>query len=98
MPISIVYLYIGRRVRLNLRPVLLILSRLKEWVMLDVYLIGLGIAAIKMQDYASVFLGNGLIAFITMTVISLLILIHLNVEQLWQLFYPKKSKLMTLML
>ncbi|AFH92068.1 TPA: membrane integrity lipid transport subunit YebS [Providencia stuartii] len=92
LPISIVYLYIGRRVRLNLRPVLLILSRLKEWVMLDVYLIGLGIAAIKMQDYASVFLGNGLIAFITMTVISLLILIHLNVEQLWQLFYPKKEQ------
>ncbi|WP_140187260.1 membrane integrity lipid transport subunit YebS [Providencia stuartii] len=90
LPIFIIYLYLGKRLRLNLRPILLVLSRLKEWVMLDVYLIGLGIAAIKMQDYATVFLGHGFIAFITMTFISLLILIHLNVEQLWRLFYPKQ--------
>lgn len=95
LPISIVYLYLGnlgKCCRLNLRPVLLVLGRLKEWVMLDVYLIGLGIAAIKMQDYASVVLGNGFIAFITMTFISLLILIHLNVEQLWRFFYPKPDQ------
>ncbi|MEX9542426.1 paraquat-inducible protein A, partial [Escherichia coli] len=90
LPIALIYLYIGKYFSLYLRPVLLVLSRLKEWVMLDVYLIGVGIAAIKLQDYASVFIGNGLIAFITMTLISLLILIHLNIEQLWRTFYPKR--------
>ncbi|WBA58865.1 membrane integrity lipid transport subunit YebS [Providencia sp. 21OH12SH02B-Prov] len=92
LPIALIYLYIGKYFSLNLRPVLLVLSRLKEWVMLDVYLIGVGIAAIKLQDYASVFIGNGLIAFITMTLISLLILIHLNIEQLWRTFYPKREQ------
>ncbi|EKT63651.1 membrane integrity lipid transport subunit YebS [Providencia burhodogranariea] len=89
LPISIIYLYFGKCFGFNLRPILLVLGRLKEWVMLDVYLIGLGIAAIKMQDYAKVLLGNGFIAFITMTLISLVILIHLNLEQLWRFFYPK---------
>lgn len=92
LPISIIYLYIGQRLKFNLRPILLMLSHLKEWVMLDVYLVGLGIAAIKMQDYASVALGHGFIAFITMTLLSLLILIHFNAEELWQRIYPKPEQ------
>ncbi|MEX5925108.1 paraquat-inducible protein A [Providencia hangzhouensis] len=39
-------------------------SHIKEWVMLMFYLIALGIAAIKMQDYASVFIGHGLVALL----------------------------------
>ncbi|MBO2875337.1 paraquat-inducible protein A, partial [Providencia rettgeri] len=76
LPILILLLSIGQHINLNLRPILLVLSHIKEWVMLDVYLIALGIAAIKMQDYASVFIGHGLVAFITMSILSLLILIH----------------------
>ena len=91
LPTFIIYLFIGKRLNLNLRPVLLILRHLKEWVMLDVYLIGLGIAAIKMQDYATVYIDNGLVAFITMSIISLLIIIHLNIDQLWQYFYKVEN-------
>ena len=36
----------------GLRPVLLMLDKLKEWVMLDIYLVGIGVASIKVQDYA----------------------------------------------
>ncbi|MGG4608708.1 membrane integrity lipid transport subunit YebS [Providencia sp. Me31A] len=92
LPILILMLLIGRRINLNLRPILLVLAHMKEWVMLDVYLIALGIAAIKMQDYASVFVGHGLIAFITMSVLSLLILIHMNLDELWRKFYPIEDK------
>ncbi|MEY0597487.1 membrane integrity lipid transport subunit YebS [Providencia alcalifaciens] len=88
LPILILMLLIGQRINLNLRPILLVLKHIKEWVMLDVYLIALGIAAIKMQDYASVFIGNGLVAFITMAILSLLILIHMNLDELWRRFYP----------
>ena len=35
---------------MNLRPVLLMLDKLKEWVMLDIYLVGIGVASIKVQD------------------------------------------------
>lgn len=92
LPILILMLLVGRRINLNLRPILLILVHIKEWVMLDVYLIALGIAAIKMQDFASVFVGHGLIAFITMSVLSLLILIHMNLDELWRKFYPIEDK------
>lgn len=92
LPILILILLIGRKINLNLRPILLILIHIKEWVMLDVYLIALGIAAIKMQDFASVFVGHGLVAFITMSVLSLLILIHMNLDELWHKFYPIEDK------
>ncbi|HBO22924.1 membrane integrity lipid transport subunit YebS [Providencia sp.] len=100
LPTCIIYLFIGQRLNLNLRPILLILRHLKEWVMLDVYLIALGIASIKMQDYATVYINNGLIAFITMSIVSLLIIIHMNIDRLWQYFYvvedaPKTENTLT---
>jgi paraquat-inducible protein A len=74
---------------MNLRPVLLMLEKLKEWVMLDIYLIGIAVASIKVQDYASLEIGYGLAAYIALTVLSVLTLIHLNMEQLWEHFYPQ---------
>ena len=86
---GICYLGIGHRLGMNLRPVLLMLEKLKEWVMLDIYLIGIAVASIKVQDYASLELGYGLVAYIALTVLSVLTLIHLNIEQLWDHFYPQ---------
>lgn len=57
---SIAYLWFGNRLGMNLRPVLLMLERLKEWVMLDIYLVGIGVASIKVQDYAHIQTGVGL--------------------------------------
>jgi len=87
---GICYLGIGRRLGMNLRPVLLMLEKLKEWVMLDIYLIGIAVASIKVQDYASLEIGYGLGAYIALTVLSVLTLIHLNMEQLWEHFYPQR--------
>ena len=88
---SICYLSFGEKLGMNLRPVLLMLDRLKEWVMLDIYLVGLAVASIKVQDYADLDPGPGLVAFLVLTVLSLLTLIHLNVEQLWCRFYPQQK-------
>ncbi|MCG7367344.1 membrane integrity lipid transport subunit YebS [Pantoea sp. ACRSH] len=85
------YLTIGHRLGMNLRPVLLMLEKVKEWVMLDIYLVGIAVASIKVQDYASLEVGYGLAAYLTLTLLSLLTLIHLNVEQLWEHFYPQKQ-------
>lgn len=49
---AIAYLWFGNILGMNLRPVLLMLDKLKEWVMLDIYLVGVGVASIKVQDYA----------------------------------------------
>ncbi|WP_342221881.1 membrane integrity lipid transport subunit YebS [Candidatus Fukatsuia endosymbiont of Tuberolachnus salignus] len=88
---SILYLKIGRRIGLNLRPVLLILERLKEWAMLDIYLVGIAIACIKIKEFAVITAGVGLIAYLLLTLLTLLTLIHLNVEQLWERFYPQRQ-------
>ncbi|WP_312411470.1 membrane integrity lipid transport subunit YebS [Pseudescherichia sp.] len=87
---AIAYLWFGNRLGMNLRPVLLMLERLKEWVMLDIYLIGIGVASIKVQDYAYLQPGVGLLAFVALVILSILTLIHLNIEQLWERFYPQR--------
>ena len=87
---AIAYLWLGNILGMNLRPVLLMLDKLKEWVMLDIYLVGIGVASIKVQDYAFLQPGIGLVAFISLVLLSILTLIHLNVEQLWERFYPQR--------
>ncbi|XPE59212.1 paraquat-inducible protein A [Shigella flexneri] len=63
--VSIAYLWLGNILGMNLRPVLLMLDKLKEWVMLDIYLVGIAVASIKVQDYAFLQPGIGLLAFIS---------------------------------
>ncbi|MCT4702292.1 membrane integrity lipid transport subunit YebS [Enterobacteriaceae bacterium H20N1] len=87
---ALVYLYFGNILGMNLRPVLLMLDKLKEWVMLDIYLVGIGVASIKVKEYAFMQPGVGLVAFVALVVLSLLTMIHLNVEQLWERFYPQR--------
>jgi len=80
---AIAYLWFGNILGMNLRPVLLMLERLREWVMLDIYLVGIGVASIKVREYAWLEPGIGLLAFVALVVLSVLTLIHLNVEELW---------------
>jgi paraquat-inducible protein A len=87
---GIIYLYFGNILGMNLRPVLLMLEKLKEWVMLDIYLVGIGVACIKVREFAFIQPGVGLVAFIALVILSLLTLIHLNMEQLWSRFYPQR--------
>ncbi|SCC59014.1 membrane integrity lipid transport subunit YebS [Kosakonia oryziphila] len=87
---AIAYLWLGNILGMNLRPVLLMLEKLKEWVMLDIYLVGVGVASIKVQDYAFLQPGIGLFAFGSLVILSIMTLIHLNVEQLWDRFYPQR--------
>jgi paraquat-inducible protein A len=88
--VAIAWLYFGNILGMNLRPVLLLLDKLKEWVMLDIYLVGVGVASIKVKEYAFMQPGVGLVAFIALVVLSLLTMIHLNLEQLWERFYPQR--------
>lgn len=78
LALSLLYLRFGHALGMNLRPVLLMLERLKEWVMLDIYLIGMAVAAIKVQDYADIQPGSALIAYLSLTLLSILTLIHVN--------------------
>ncbi|AHG22303.1 membrane protein [Chania multitudinisentens RB-25] len=91
LALSLLYLRFGHRYGMNLRPVLLMLERLKEWVMLDIYLIGMAVAAIKVKEYADVQAGSALIAYLLLTLLSILTLTHTNLEQLWERYYPQEQ-------
>ncbi|MFI3308625.1 membrane integrity lipid transport subunit YebS [Ewingella allii] len=86
---SILYLHFGSRLGMNLKPVLLMLDRLKDWVMLDIYLVGMAVASIKVKEYADIDVGPALLAYLMMTVLVTMTLINLNIEQLWEEFYPQ---------
>ncbi|MFT8210179.1 MAG: membrane integrity lipid transport subunit YebS [Symbiopectobacterium sp.] len=85
---SLLYLFFAPRIGMNLRPILL-LEKLKAWMMLDIYLVGLAVAAIKIREFSDIQLGHGMVAYLTLTLLSLLTLIHLNPDQLWLRFYPQ---------
>lgn len=91
LTLSLLYLRFGHALGMNLRPVLLMLERLKEWLMLDIYLIGMAVAAIKVREYADVQAGSALIAYLSLTLLSILTLIHLSLEQLWDRYYPQEQ-------
>ncbi|MBJ7220625.1 MULTISPECIES: membrane integrity lipid transport subunit YebS [unclassified Brenneria] len=86
---SLLYLFFAPRIGLNLRPILLMLGKLKEWMMLDIYLVGIVVAAIKVREFADIQPGAGLIAYLALMTLSVLTIIHLNTDQLWQRFYPR---------
>lgn len=86
---SLLYLFFAPCIGMNLRPILLLLEKLKAWMMLDIYLVGLAVAAIKIRGFSDIEIGHGLVAYLTLTLLSLLTLIHLNPDQLWLRFYPR---------
>lgn len=93
LPIAFAALVISLRLQqlIGHRPryTLIILSKLKPWVMLDVYLVALGVAAFKVREYATLEFNVYLIAFVLTTVLTILLFIKINLPQIWQNLYPE---------
>ena len=52
--------------------------------------VGIGVASIKVQDYAHIQAGVGLFSFVALVILTTVTLSHLNVEELWERFYPQR--------
>lgn len=76
----IVYLWFGSFFGMNLCLVLLMLEKLKEWVMLDIYFIGMVVVCIKVKEYVDVMVGIGLIVYLMLILLSILVLVYFNLE------------------
>ncbi|MCK3655278.1 hypothetical protein A4G19_05760 [Pasteurellaceae bacterium Macca] len=77
--------WIGYRPRYSL----ILLSRSKQWVMLDVYLVALVVAAYKIREYATLEFDYYIIAFILTALLTTLLFIKINPRQWWEDFYPE---------
>ncbi|MFZ7236366.1 PqiA/YebS family transporter subunit [Avibacterium gallinarum] len=93
MPISFAILVILLRLSqlLGIKPrnILLALGYIKPWVMFDVYLVALGVTMFKVREYATLSLDVYLIAFIFTALLTTLLFIKLNLNALWNDFYPQ---------
>ncbi|MGK2889232.1 MAG: paraquat-inducible protein A [Candidatus Malihini olakiniferum] len=79
--IYLFYLFFSPCIGMNFRLILLLLEKLKAWMMLGIYLVGLVVADIKIREFSDIQLGYGLVVYFTLTLLSLLTLIHLNPDQ-----------------
>ncbi|WP_394134383.1 PqiA/YebS family transporter subunit [Aliivibrio fischeri] len=69
-----------------------IIQHLKDWMMLDVFLISLAIACFKIQDYADIFIGSGLYGLVLLQFTTSLLLTHVSVRRYWRVWQRKHQQ------
>ncbi|MDV7104379.1 paraquat-inducible protein A [Vibrio sp. TH_r3] len=57
---------------------------LKQWMMLDVFLVSVAISCFKLQDYSDIYVGVGLYGIILLQLFSLLLISRVSVKRYWQ--------------
>ncbi|BFU60009.1 MULTISPECIES: paraquat-inducible protein A [Rodentibacter] len=96
MPISfailVLMLWFSKLLGVRPRNVLLFLSYIKPWVMFDVYLVALGVSMFKVREYAALEIDIYLIAFVFTALLTTLLFIKINLNELWNDFYPEHNK------
>ncbi|WP_373100373.1 MULTISPECIES: PqiA/YebS family transporter subunit [Pasteurellaceae] len=97
MPIAfallVILLRLAQLIGLKPRKVLLALGYIKPWVMFDVYLVALGVTMFKVREYATLQVDIYLIAFVFTALLTTLLFIKLNLNALWNDFYPQQRLL-----
>ena len=93
--ILVLMLWFSKLLGIRPRNVLLFLSYIKPWVMFDVYLVALGVSMFKVREYATLEINIYLIAFVFTALLTTLLFIKLNLNELWNDFYPEKQQIDT---
>ena len=95
MPIAfallVILLRLAQMVKAKPRNLLISLGYIKPWVMFDVYLVALGVTMFKVKEYATLELDIYLIAFIFTALLTTLLFININLDDLWHDFYPDQK-------
>ncbi|WP_428198379.1 PqiA/YebS family transporter subunit [Aliivibrio kagoshimensis] len=65
------------------------IEHFRGWVMIDVFLVGLAISAIKMLDVADIYIGVGLSGLILLQLVTSLLLTRLHTRQYWDRWQTK---------
>lgn len=95
MPVSfailVIMLQLSKLLKIKPRNVLLFVGYIKPWVMFDVYLVALGVTMFKVREYATLEVEVYLIAFVFTTLLTTLLFIKINLDDLWHDFYPDQK-------
>lgn len=79
------------RFRKILVPGLKLYQHLTEWTMLDVYMLGILIALVKLKDYGDLFSGPGLYCFIGLMLIVTLSMLSFDTARAWDMLESRSS-------
>ena len=66
------------------KRLLILLSHLKHWSMVDIFFISLLVAMVKLFDYARIEIGVSFVAFILTLILELIITKNISFHELWQ--------------
>jgi len=95
MPVSfailVIMLQLSKLLKIKPRNVLLFVGYIKPWVMFDVYLVALGVTMFKVREYATLEVDVYLIAFVFTALLTTLLFININLDDLWHDFYPDQK-------
>ncbi|MBS5251824.1 MAG: paraquat-inducible protein A [Haemophilus parainfluenzae] len=95
MPVSfailVIMLQLSKLLKIKPRNVLLFVGYIKPWVMFDVYLVALGVTMFKVREYATLEVDVYLIAFVFTALLTTLLFIKINLDDLWHDFYPDQK-------
>lgn len=95
MPVSfailVIMLQLSKLLKIKPRNVLLFVGYIKPWVMFDVYLVALGVTMFKVREYATLEVEVYLIAFVFTALLTTLLFININLDDLWHDFYPDQK-------
>ncbi|MDD1780652.1 paraquat-inducible protein A [Enterovibrio sp. ZSDZ35] len=61
----------------------------RHWVMIDVFLVSLAIAAFKVRDYADIMVGQGLFSFVILQVLMAILLSRVSPKRYWDAYSEK---------
>ena len=95
MPIAfallVILLQLSKMIKIKPRNLLISLGYIKPWVMFDVYLVALGVSIFKVREYATVEVDIYLIALVFTALLTTLLFIKINPNEVWNDFYPQSK-------
>ena len=87
----VILLQLSKMMKIQPRNLLISLGYIKPWVMFDVYLVALGVSIFKVREYATLQLDVYLIAFVFTALLTTLLFIKINPNEVWNDFYPQSK-------
>ncbi|AUI66557.1 MULTISPECIES: paraquat-inducible protein A [Glaesserella] len=89
----VLLIFVQRLIHHRPRYTLILLSKAKQWVMLDVYLVAIAVAAFKVREYAKLEFDYYITAFIMTAILTTLLFIKIDPKRWWERFYPEYHSL-----
>ncbi len=74
-----------------LRYSLLIVSKLKPWVMIDVFLVSIAISCFKLIDISDVFVGPGLYGLVLLQIFTVMLISRISTRRYWEVWRPESE-------